>query len=126
MPHTAAKHQILRKYLGAWFPKLAWTGRVVFIDGFAGPGEYSGGEPGSPLIALDVASKHKGDLSKCDMIFIFVEKDEARFAHLSALLEETALPDYLGGKQSMGSSRIISDGCWTQLKNRARILRHPS
>jgi len=95
MPHTAAKHQILRKYLGAWFPKLAWTGRVIFIDGFAGPGEYSDGEPGSPLIALDVASNHKGNLSRCELVFIFVEKDGARFAHLSELLEATAVPDYM-------------------------------
>jgi hypothetical protein len=30
----------------------------VFIDGFAGPGRYSGGEPGSPVIALQVLLAH--------------------------------------------------------------------
>lgn len=52
-PHTAAKHALLKNYLGAWFPILASArGRVVFLDGFAGPGHYDGGEPGSPIIAL--------------------------------------------------------------------------
>jgi three-Cys-motif partner protein len=54
-PHTKGKHEVLRHYLEAWFPILGFTqGRIVFIDGFAGPGEYAGGEKGSPLIALDV------------------------------------------------------------------------
>jgi three-Cys-motif partner protein len=40
-PHTHAKHVILRSYLGAWFPILnKYNGRIVYIDGFAGPGEY--------------------------------------------------------------------------------------
>jgi len=55
-PHTSAKHQILRKYLDAWLPILGrHNSRIVYIDGFAGPGEYSGGEPGSPIIALEAA-----------------------------------------------------------------------
>jgi hypothetical protein len=41
-PHTAAKHQILRKYLDAWFPILAtYNKRIVYVDGFAGPGRYT-------------------------------------------------------------------------------------
>ena len=51
--HTRGKHQVLRYYLAAWFPILgSFAGRVVFIDGFAGPGEYAGGEPGSHLKQL--------------------------------------------------------------------------
>ena len=42
-PHTRVKHIILQKYLEAWFPILSrYNGRVVYYDGFAGPGEYSG------------------------------------------------------------------------------------
>jgi hypothetical protein len=56
-PHTKIKHEILKRYLNAWLPILgSWAGRVVFIDGFAGPGRYSGGEPGSPVIALQTFS----------------------------------------------------------------------
>lgn len=44
-PHTEGKHLVLKEYLNAWFPILGGTqGRIVFIDGFAGPGEYAGGE----------------------------------------------------------------------------------
>src|SRR5437868_3544213 len=52
-PHTLGKHLVLRAYLDAWLPIMArWNGRILFIDGFAGPGEYSTGEDGSPIIAL--------------------------------------------------------------------------
>jgi hypothetical protein len=58
-PHTAAKHRILRSYLNAWLPILSkYNSRLVLIDGFAGPGEYEGGEPGSPLIMLDAFLSH--------------------------------------------------------------------
>lgn len=43
-PHSPAKHAILRRYLQACVPILGRThGRVVYIDGFAGPGVYTGG-----------------------------------------------------------------------------------
>ncbi len=58
-PHTAAKHEILRQYLNAWFPILgSQHERVVFLDGFAGPGIYEDGEPGSPIIALRTLLEH--------------------------------------------------------------------
>ena len=39
--HTKAKHALLRRYLGGWFPVLTAQGynrRVIYLDGFAGPG----------------------------------------------------------------------------------------
>lgn len=95
-PHTGAKHLILRKYLEAWFPILGrFHQRLVFVDGFAGPGEYSGGEPGSPLIAIDVAKNHARDLSNCQLDFVFIESDDATFQHLSNLLRAQSLPPHL-------------------------------
>ena len=60
-PHTKAKHGILRRYLQAWFPIIAFSGspRLVYVDGFAGPGEYDGGEEGSPAIAMRTLIEHK-------------------------------------------------------------------
>lgn len=96
-PHTQAKHEILRYYLGAWFPILATTQRrLLYVDGFAGPGEYEGGEDGSPIIALKVARDHV--LSKkllrpeIELIFFFVEKDEARCQNLEQNLANLQLP----------------------------------
>ena len=94
-PHTAAKHDILRRYLGAWYAKLSWTGKLVFIDGFAGPEEYTRGEPGSPIIALNVALDHKADLSNCELIYLFVEEDHRRHAHLESILNAMDFPEHM-------------------------------
>lgn len=99
-PHTAAKHEILRRYLEAWFPILgSWQAPVVFLDGFAGPGRYSKGEPGSPVIALrTLLTHHAADrlLTQSKFVFLFCEADPKRCAALRAevnrLLEEHRPP----------------------------------
>ena len=91
-PHTAAKHEILKRYLGAWIPILSkGRDRIVYIDGFAGPGEYSSGDPGSPIIALDLARRWAAR-RPLTMTFLFIEKDEAREANLRKRLESLELP----------------------------------
>ena len=64
-PHTRAKHEILKRYLQAWMVILSQGQfpEILYIDGFAGPGEYSGGEAGSPIIALDTALGFKTPLT---------------------------------------------------------------
>ena len=93
VPHTRAKHVILQRYLEAWLPILSQGGfpQVLYVDGFAGPGRYSGGEDGSPIIALKAALAHK-DRLKSTLLFYFVERDEDRAACLSQLLAEMTLP----------------------------------
>jgi three-Cys-motif partner protein len=88
--HTKAKHEILSNYLGGWFPILArWSGRIVYIDGFAGPGVYSKGEEGSPIIALRTASEHLlRPHTWSEMIFIFIEKDTERCDSLRKVIKE--------------------------------------
>lgn len=85
--HTAKKHEILRRYFEAWLPIMAsWNGRVVYIDGFAGPGKYSNGEDGSPLVVLKVARDHTYPM-KAELACIFVEDDIERFKHLKNVLD---------------------------------------
>ena len=87
-PHTEAKHAILRRYLQAWVPILGRTFQQLnYIDGFAGPGRYSNGEDGSPIIALNVALEHDQDL-QCDLKYLFVERDENRAATLRTIIED--------------------------------------
>ena len=76
--------------MGAWLPILTrWNGRVLFIDAFAGPGEYSGGEPGSPVIALRALIDHRDrERIWSEVNYFFIEKDEARSKHLEEILEE--------------------------------------
>lgn len=57
------------------------------MDGFAGPGVYKGGEEGSPLLVLKSARDHTAALKR-ELVFLFVEKDEQRFAHLKQMIEE--------------------------------------
>ena len=85
-PHTHAKHAILRQYWNRWLPILGrWNRGLNYIDGFAGPGEYIGGEPGSPVIVLRAATQHThrpvGAVS-----FTFIEKDHDRANHLRRVL----------------------------------------
>lgn len=91
-PHTAAKHDILRRYLSAWFPILSsHHGRVVYIDGFAGPGRYANGEPGSPLIALDEATQTR-NVTLGEIVFWFVEERADRLDNLQSELDGINIP----------------------------------
>ena len=92
--HTKAKHDILRRYLGAWFPILGSThGRVLYVDGFSGPGRYRDGEPGSPLIALDVARTLNLEKPFAgELLFLFTDERQDRVGHLESELEHLDLP----------------------------------
>lgn len=83
-PHTRVKHQILQKYLEAWFPILSSTEkRLLVLDGFSGPGKYAEGEIGSPLVALLALQKHRFLTdANCEVTFVFLEPDPLRFQSL--------------------------------------------
>ena len=94
--HTRGKHLVLKRYLDAWLPIMGiWNGRILFIDGFAGPGEYEGGEEGSPVIALKALKEHRaqGKIT-AEVGFIFIEKDRQRADHLKQLVSHlrTGMP----------------------------------
>jgi three-Cys-motif partner protein len=65
----------------------SWNGRVVYIDGFAGPGKYNRGEDGSPLIVLKAARDHTYP-RKYELVCIFVESDLDRYQYLKSVLDE--------------------------------------
>ncbi len=94
-PHTRAKHEILRLYLQAWAPILSLGGfpTIAYVDGFAGPGVYAGGEDGSPVIALKVALEH-AERIKGTLLFLFVEKDRDRAAKLDEIANGMGLPKH--------------------------------
>lgn len=92
-PHTLAKHEILRRYLGAWFPILGtYNRRIIYIDGFCGPGQYKGGEPGSPIIALREAINHRQRLTETEVIFLFLDERPDRISHLENQLSQIHIP----------------------------------
>jgi three-Cys-motif partner protein len=86
-PHTAKKHEILRRYFQAWLPILSQHNpRLLYIDAFAGPGEYSGGEDGSPVVILKAARDHVIPF-RSELVCLFIESDGERHQHLVQVLE---------------------------------------
>jgi three-Cys-motif partner protein len=94
-----AKHAILQRYLEAWFPiltrqssaiaqrkKRTRNREILYIDGFAGPGEYSTGEVGSPIIALNAALGHVASFP-VPVRMLFVEANQERFENLQRVLQ---------------------------------------
>lgn len=100
-PHTKVKHLILRRYLDAWLPIMAaYNGRIVFVDGFAGPARYEGGEEGSPLIALHALLDHphfQQDRPNREVEFLFIEQREDRFSALKEELDRLAKERHIPG-----------------------------
>ncbi len=87
--HTEAKHRVLAGYYDAWYPIMLSTWpRLTVFEGYAGPGEYSDGEEGSPIIAL------RRLLDRPDLVlrgkpvrFVFVEERKDRLDHLASLVD---------------------------------------
>ena len=98
-PHTAAKHEILRRYVQAWAPILSQGNfpHLVFVDGFAGPGRYSKREEGSPIIAMKAVIDQPRPI-KAKVDFHFIELDEKRADHLAAEIGSLTLPTNVSAK----------------------------
>ncbi|MGB8257408.1 MAG: three-Cys-motif partner protein TcmP [Pseudonocardiaceae bacterium] len=92
-PATAAKHRLYKRYMDAWWPILLQPSRsgyrrprVTYVDAFAGPGVYLGGEEGSPVFVLDRLLHHTAvsrmQLSRQRVRLVFVEKRRDRHNYL--------------------------------------------
>jgi three-Cys-motif partner protein len=83
------KHGILHRYLHIFVSKTGSTvrgGRVCYLDGYAGPGTYSSGAPGSPALAADTANK----LAETRQLRgIYVEQDALTVSKLKKMLAKT-------------------------------------
>jgi three-Cys-motif partner protein len=96
--HSEAKHEILRRYLGAWLAILGqgrggrrWN-ELILVDGFAGRGRYMGGEPGSPKIMFDRAVEVMNDELAKSVLIRCAEPNEGNFAHLQEVCSELTHP----------------------------------
>ena len=88
--HTIGKHLVLQNYMNAWLPIMSsWSKRVLFIDAFAGPGQYSKGEPGSPVIALRSFINHSARRRMVqEFNYVFIEKHRDRYEYLKSVLAD--------------------------------------
>lgn len=85
-----AKHQLLRRYLGGWFPILSsWHGRVLYIDCHAGRGRHLTGHEGSPILALRLLLEHSHRariLASTEVHFFFFEINQRNYSDLCSEL----------------------------------------
>lgn len=118
-PHTKAKHDIYRRYLERWYPILmngpkAYAS-VTYAEGFAGPGVYSGGEPGSPVIAMK-ALVDKVPPDKGVARFLFIDDDQRCVDMLGEQLR-AAFPRRPRPNDTMPPVKITKGTCVERLES---------
>jgi three-Cys-motif partner protein len=93
-PAAVLKHAVFSTYASVFFSMLGsrHSGPMWLIDGYAGPGRYEAdgtGEQvnGSPVVALDLASKQREFSPPRDVRCAFIE---AKKAHFDALIDNVA------------------------------------
>jgi len=98
--HTIAKIEILQEYLKAWFSimginRYGGGQDILYIDGFAGPGEYTNYPTGSPIAALEAADSvlktYESRWKAGDVHCAFIDSDAKRMEHLRAKAEGRVL-----------------------------------
>lgn len=85
------KHGILKRYSPVFVTKATYgtaSKRMVYFDGYAGPGCYEDGSPGSPLLAARTARDVKA--WNREMVCLFCEQDLDYAADLNANLRREA------------------------------------
>ena len=107
--HTLAKIEILRSYLRVWFSILGSTfaGRELwYVDGFAGPGEYTNSPDGSPIAAVraaDAAVNEARTWVAGKIRCFFIEEDPGRHQHLKARLESVSVSPAISAEAFLGT-----------------------
>jgi three-Cys-motif partner protein len=125
-PQGAArfKHRVIRNQLAAFAGKTGSTAagqQGVFLDGYAGPGAYDVGDPGSPGIAVEVVDSLK-KLRNLEGVFIEVR---AKYAHvLRKRLDERGYSHWTVRKGSC-EERAVRGWCMTS-QFPTSMMAHPS
>ncbi|MEV0066658.1 three-Cys-motif partner protein TcmP [Amycolatopsis sp. NPDC050768] len=90
------KHAILSRYPVVFASKAGRGRPVVFLDGYAGRGEYEDGTPGSPLLLAQKATRVS---SFRQVRGIYVERNDEDYQNLKRVMEQQGRPQdlVLGG-----------------------------
>ncbi len=79
------KDLILQYYLKPYIAKVSTLRRpILLVDGFAGPGEYDDGSPGSPSI---ICSEVQNSAARVPISVLCIEEDDSLFPKLAARLK---------------------------------------
>src|SRR5438034_5479594 len=87
------KHQLLARYLDAWFPILSASaaGRLLYVDCHAGRGRHETGDPGSPVLVIERLLRHRlrqQILRRCEVRFHLFEINAKNAARLDAEIRQ--------------------------------------
>jgi three-Cys-motif partner protein len=128
-PHTLAKIEIVRRYLYLWFSILGTSPRnkrLSYIDGFAGPGQYSNSEQSSPIAALQAAKaaieRPGAQLSHVEFSFLFVEKRKEFVENLQSVVSAGSWPANIKWSIEQGSFEEKVGGILGELKRQRQQL----
>jgi three-Cys-motif partner protein len=128
-PHTLAKLEIVGRYLDVWFMILGSypkNRRLVYIDGFAGPGRYTNTQKSSPIVALQAAktaaSRASASGITTEYSFLFIEK-KAEFAmSLREVVQNQSLPAHFTWSVEQGSFEEKVGGLLAELRQSGKHL----
>lgn len=82
-PWSLIKDEVLGNYMSPYMAKVNKLGQpILLIDGYAGPGVFDDGKPGSPLIMCEAAEK----FAKGNYRAIFVNKKKQHHLKLTSIL----------------------------------------
>jgi three-Cys-motif partner protein len=128
-PHTLAKLEIIGRYLYLWYTIVGSNPnnrRLVYIDGFAGPGCYTNTKRSSPLVALQAAKsaldKFPAKLSKTEFCFLFVEKKQKFADNLREVISATTWPSQFKWEVKDGSFEELVGGILDELQREGMQL----
>jgi len=114
-PHTKAKHALYTQYLAKWMPIMVrgWGANITYAEGFAGPGIYLDGSPGSPVIAMRTLvgdANIRTKVKKGGMRFVFVDRDQRCIDLLPGELAKAVSPVLLDDLAQYGVHIAVEKG----------------
>lgn len=92
---TRLKHYVLNAYLDRWSRVLIQSGqkRLWFVDAFAGRGRDNEHNPGSPIIARNIAKKIEDEFPGAEIRIVAIEADPNNFRELELNLADDCGPN---------------------------------
>lgn len=113
---STIKDELLKCYLAPYFQKLLFTGKpIYYVDCFAGKGKFEDGNPGSPLIALQIRkdclerTRKAGTVNGIQACFIDLNHAQELQQNIAAYQPPDDMPDVISGKYEDNIRNLLSN-----------------